>query len=220
MNEAREACGTDEAMIALEVKQQNDFRLHQMGAPVNPSLPAIEEPSELHPKTAQDVAYRAWALSYVTGVGYGCSGEEMFNRLGAVELDKHLTFREQKFLHKTTYTKSDLAWAAWQAEAVYGCAWALGLVDLDPLVGCPDDLASHFRPDLDPRPSIRAARLRSFEEIYVQADLHYRLHWAARQARLDGTAFPLPEVAIQLRRHSLDWIVGLPYDWDDMPLDT
>lgn len=95
----------------------------------------------------------------------------------------------------------------------------MGLLDTGPLEKSPPALASLFPPG-DPHPSILAARLRPFDEIYLRADLNYRLHWAARQARFDGSRFPLPEAHIQLRRHALDWIVGLPHDWDDMPLDT
>ena len=65
-----------------------------------------------------------------------------------------------------------------------------------------------------------SAQLRPFEELYAQADLHYRLHWAARQARLDGTEFPVPEMTVEMRRRALDWIIGVPEDWDDISTDT
>jgi hypothetical protein len=95
----------------------------------------------------------------------------------------------------------------------------MGLLETGPLEKSPPTLASHF-PHGDPHPSIRATCLRAFDEFYIRADLNYRLHWSARQSRFDGTPFPLPEAHIQLRRHALDWIVGMPYDWDDIPLDT
>lgn len=207
-------------MKAADVKRENDKRLEALGVAVNAHLPTIEEPAELKPRSAQDVATRAWVLSHIIGVGYGRTGKEMLEWLTRAGIQASLTPRERDFLKQRKYTDHDRAWAAWFAEAVHGCAWALGLVELEWLGGCPDDLVKHSRPNVDPRPSISAATLRPFDELYVQADAHYRLHWAARQARLTGSDFPQPEIAIQMRRHSFDWIVGLPYEWDDIPLDT
>jgi len=206
-------------MNASQAKQQNDRWLQQQGLPFNPSLPVIEEPSELRPRSAQKVATRAYVLSHVIGVGYGRTGDEMMDFLRDADLLDDLTFEERKFLKKSRYIQSDRSWSACQAEAVHGCAWALGLVSTAPMDACPDTLASLF-PRGNPHADIATARLRSFDEIYLRADLNYRLHWAARQARFEGAQFPLPEAYIQLRRHALDWIIGLPYDWDDIPLDT
>jgi Domain of unknown function (DUF4272) len=71
-----------------------------------------------------------------------------------------------------------------------------------------------------PWPSIEKAALRDFDQLYARADTMYRLHWAAVEARLNGQPFQLPEPAIIMRRRSVEWIAGSPYDWDDVPLDT
>jgi len=128
-----------------------------------------------------------------------------------------LTPREADFLKQKKYSGHDRAWAAWQSASAHACAWALELEEMEPLGECPNTLASHFPPKTRPTPN---RRLRNFESIYSEADFYYRLHWAARQSRLEGTDFPRPEIEIQLRRQSLDWIVGLPYEWDDVPADT
>ena len=206
-------------MNASDVKQQNEQLLQDLGVAVNPALPQIEQPSQLRPRSPQQVATRAWVLSQVIGVGSGLSADNVLDRLRAIDLLDFLTPRERALLRKPKFSHSDKAGATCLAEAVHGCAWAMGLLDTGPLEKCPPTLASHF-PHGDPHPSIRAARLRSFDELYLRADLNYRLHWSARQSRFDGSPFPLPEAFIQLRRHALDWIVGMPYDWDDIPLDT
>ena len=203
----------------FEVKQLNEQRLQELGVAVNLSLPRIEAPEALRPRTAQQVATRARVLSCVAGVASGRSADEVMDQLRAGDLLDFLTPRERNMLRKPKFSTSDRAWSACLSEAAHGCAWAMGLLDTGPLEKSPPTLASLF-PHTDPQPSILAARLRSFDEIYLRADLNYRLHWAARQARFDGSHFPLPEAHIQLRRHALDWIVGLPHDWDDMPLDT
>jgi hypothetical protein len=207
-------------MNAANAKRESEQLLRKLGVEVNDSLPTIEEPAELSPRSAQEVATRAWVLTHVIGVGYGRPGKEMLDWLGEAGLTAGLTPRELSFLEQKNYTDRDRAWAAWQFSAVHGCAWALGLVDLEPLGRCPDALASHFPPKTNPESAIESARLRPHPEIYAKADLLYRLHWAARQARLQGSSFPLQEIEVQLRRQSIDWIAGLPYEWDDVPSDT
>ena len=200
------------------VKIRSQEQLHALGVRVNPNLPTLEVSSELSPRSASDVCARAFVLSFVIGIGYGRSGSEMLTRVQQAGLADHLSPGERELLAQSSYTQADTARAAWFAEAVQACAWALGFLPLDPLQGASDQLASHFRADAPQ--SIASAQLRPFAELYAQADLHYRLHWAARQARLDGTAFPLSEIAVEMRRHALDWIIGVPEDWDDISTDT
>ena len=200
------------------VKIRNQEQLHALGVRVNPNLPTLEVPSELSPRSAGDVCARAFVLSFVIGIGYGRSGSEMLTRVRQAGLADQLSPDEHELLAQSSYTQADTARAAWFAEAVQACAWALGYLPLDPLQGASDQLASHFRADAQQR--IASAQLLPFDQLYAQADLHYRLHWAARQARLEGTAFPLPEIAVEMRRHALDWIIGVPEDWDDISTDT
>jgi hypothetical protein len=207
-------------MNAFEAKEQNERWLRDSGITVNQSLPRIGEPGELRPRPAAKVATRSWVLSLVMNVGLGRSADEVLDQLRAAELLDFLTPRERNFLRKPKFGHSDRAWAACLKETLHGCAWALGLLDTGPLEKSSGALPSHFPHGGDPFPSIRAAQLRNFDDIYLRADLNYRLHWAARQARFDGSPFPFPEAYIQARRHAVDWIVGIPHDWDDMPLDT
>jgi hypothetical protein len=200
-----------------EVKLANEARLRSFGLVVNVHLPTIEEVAELTPRSARDVSARAGILSHLIGVGYGRTGIELLEWLREANLTKDLSPRESAFLKQMSYSDQERIWASWQVASVHACAWALGLEDMDPIGECPDTLASHFPPKQGPNYS---ARLRSFEEIYCEADFYYRLHWAARQAGMQRSRFPVQEFEIQLRRKSLDWIIGLPYEWDDVPNDT
>ncbi len=204
-------------MSPKEIKLASEKRLEALGVMVNEHLPVIENSTELIPRSAQQVSTRAHVLSHVICVGYGRSGREMRDWLTEAGLASELTPREAAFLKKRKYSEHDRAWAAWQFASAHSCAWALALEQMDPLGDCPNTLASHFPPKTRPRPD---ASLRDFEAIYAEADFYYRLHWAAKQSRLQGCSFPRPEIEIQLRRQSLDWIVGLPYEWDDVPADT
>jgi hypothetical protein len=199
------------------IKLASEKRLAVLGVRTNEHLSMIEDPVQLTPRSAQQVSTRAYVLSHVICVGYGRSGSEMRKWLTEAGLADALTPREKDFLKQRRYSEHDRAWAAWQFASAHACAWALGLEEMAPLGECPDTLASHFPPKTKPKPD---ASLRSFDAIYAEADFYYRLHWAARQSRLEGADFPRPEIEIQLRRQSLDWIVGLPYEWDDVPADT
>lgn len=204
-------------MNSQDVKLANEARLKSLGVSVNEHLPTIEDPADLKPRSAQAVSTRACVLSHVIGVGFGQSGAAMLEYLTEAGLTVALSPRENALLKQKEYSDRERAFAAWQVACVHSCAWALGLEEMQPLGQCPGTLASHFprKRGADP-----AASLRSFQEIYAEADFYFRLHWAARQARLEGGAFPRPEIEIQLRRKALDWIVGLPYEWDDVPSDT
>ena len=86
---------------------------------------------------------------------------------------------------------------------------------------CDDDLASRFpNPFSDPLSFISQASLQPFDLIYEQADLHFRLHWAARNAQLTGTRSPIHEGLIRERRKALDLVIGVELDWDEIPQDT
>jgi Domain of unknown function (DUF4272) len=208
-------------MTPEDAKQRSEQQLRQLGVRINPNLPLVEGPSELSPRDAQEVMSRAFVLSYVIGVGHGRPGTEMLERVRKAGLESVLTLQEQEWLAAKRLGPQTRAEVAWFVESVQACAWALGLVELHPLKHAPDELADHFlSPAIDPAARIRGARLRPNEELYAQADLFYRLHWAARQAQLDRTPFPQPEISVRMRRRALDWIIGVPYEWDEVPTDT
>ena len=131
-------------MNASDVKLRNEQLLQDLGVAVNPALPQIEQPSQLRPRSPQQVATRAWVLSQVIGVGYGLSADNVLDRLRAVDLLDFLTPRERALLQKPKFSHSDKAWATCLAEAVHGCAWAMGLLDTGPLEKCPPTLTSQF----------------------------------------------------------------------------
>jgi hypothetical protein len=56
--------------------------------------------------------------------------------------------------------------------------------------------------------------------IHRGATHHWAIHWAARDARVTGGAFPVGEGLIRERRKAFDWVIGVEADWDEMPSDT
>jgi hypothetical protein len=125
---------------------------------------------------------------------------------------------ERDLISRDEHTEQEKIDAQWLEECMQSFAWCLGLAPLEPLKYCNEDLSSKFpAPFADPTDFIRSATLRPFDDIYRQADLHYRLHWAARHSDSD---FPVSEGLLRERRRALDWVIGVEADWDEVPSDT
>jgi hypothetical protein len=205
---------------ALAKTASHEF-LRRHRVEVNEMLPLLQSIEELRPQDARSVATRIVVLNHVIGIGFGANAGRLRASLEEFGLFKHASAGEHDLLSRSEHTQQQKLNAIWLVECVQSLAWCLGLVELDPFQRCDDDLASHFpRPFTDPREFISQASLRPLDEIYQQADLHYRLHWAARNARLMGQQSRLEEGLISERRKALDWVIGAEADWDENPLDT
>lgn len=195
------------------------LRLHSIE--INENLPLIETINELRPQDGRSVAIRSIVLSHVIGLGFGADAKRLQASLRDFGLFEYASPKERELLSKAEHTQQEKVNATWLVECVQSLAWCLGLVDLDPFRHCDDNLASHFPPPFgDPSSFISHAKLRPLDEIYQQVDLHYRLHWAARNARLTGRLCKIAEGFISERRKALDWTIGVELDWDEVPLDT
>ena len=205
---------------ALAKEHSHEF-LRRHSVPINEALPLIETMDELSPQEASSVAMRIVVLNHVIGIGFGGDARRLKGLLEEFGLFAHASRREQDLLSRTDHTPQEKVNATWLVECVQSLSWCLGLVGLDPFRHCDDDLASHFpKPFADPRDFIASARLRPLDEIFQQADLHYRLHWASRNARLMHQRCSVSEGLISERRKALDWVIGVEADWDKIPLDT
>jgi len=201
-------------------KSRSHETLRRYEVQINETLPEIEPAEELHPQDARSVAIRCVVLSHVIGIGFGGDAARLKALLAEFNLYQHTSTKEQELLSRTHPTEQERVDATWLTECVQSLAWCLGMADLDPFRQCDDDLASHFpAPAADPRDFISKAALRPFDEIYQQADLHYRLHWAVRNARLMGHRCRVSEELIGERRKALDWVIGVA-NWDEIPDNT
>lgn len=91
-----------------------------------------------------------------------------------------------------------------------------------------DNCANNFvqiLPDIRSAASTRTfqigLKLRSETELLEKADLAYCLHWAIRDAELNGNPTPgsVPARVVVERRRALEWMLG-EESWDDASLDT
>ncbi len=208
-------------MTPEEAKDASQVRLSLAGIPVNPNLPLLDSFPDLTPRSACEVASRAFTMSYIVGISFGDSASETLERIRKDGLEEHLTPNEKIFLTKSSYSEQDRNWAYWHGESVLSCAWAMNLIVFDPFKDAPDNLADLFWGELVvPKNQIALASLRPFNEIYQEADFHYRLHWAVRSWRAHDLPFEISELLVAARRRAFDWIIGVPEEWDDVSLDT
>ncbi len=204
-----------------QVKAENIALLRSWNIPVLESLPTIENEADLSPRTAADVARRIMVLSQVIGIGLGGNPSALREGLTKFGLWPYASAGEKDLLNRDEHTDQERIDATWLAEGIQSLGWCLGLAGLPHLDYCEADLSRKFPgPSEDPSDFIASAKLRPFDEIYREADLHYRLHWAARSSRLGNVESPVGEGLIRERRKALDWVVGVEEDWDEVPADT
>jgi hypothetical protein len=131
---------------------------------------------------------------------------------------------ERAFFDNPAPSQRDRARFAWRYECAHVFLWSLGyLPELHPpdaIANVPREAAifadkgpQHFAPD---------ARLRPLHEILDQADLYYRLHWAAIALRLKGASSPNADEEIIMERHrALNWLIRyMGQSWDNVTTDT
>ena len=208
-------------MTPEAAKTSSESFLREHGIEINANLPIIETLDELTPQTANTVATRAVVLSYVIGLGFGQTGDRMKPPLVEYGLLDAVSPNELQLLDADSISDQDKINCTWLTECIQSLGYCLGITELDPFRPCDNDLASNFPPAFtDPSDFIQSATLRPFADIYGQADLHYRIHWAARNARLTGSECPIQEGFIAERRKPLDWVIGVSDEWDEIPMDT
>lgn len=204
-----------------QIKEDNIALIKSWKIPVIDHLPTLEGVDALNPQSAENVARRCMVISHVIGIGFGGQASKLLRALEQYELVSSASTHEKDMLAREKHTEQEKINAQWLAECMQSFAWCLGLAKLEPLQYCDDTLSSQFpAPFTDPSEFIAGAALKPLEEIYRQADLHYRLHWAARNARLTNAEFPVTEGMIRERRRALDWVIGVEADWDKVPSDT
>lgn len=215
---------------AWQRKARSEALLASRGMPVPQHLPPLVSEPELRLRTPQELAGRAFALLAVSARAESvASGEplpmdDLFRRLPSAQA--HLSPDEQAFLSDDAPGESTVAQFGWRFECLFVLEWALGLVDALPFPGeiCDVPLATRLMLNAgDVDGVMRAAKGRPDSDLLDALDLHYRLHWRVRQARLKEDA-PPPGVdaGVVLERHrALNWLVRFEdHDWDDIDTPT
>jgi len=215
---------------AWQRKARTEALLAERGLAVPPHLPPLVCEPELRPRTPQELAGRAFALLAVAaraeslGTGEPLSMGTLFDRLPSAQTS--LSPAEQAFLADDAPDDSTVAQFVWRYECLFVLEWVLGLADALPFPSaiCDVPLAARLMLDAgDTEGVMRAMKMRSNGEILDALDMHYRLHWLVRQARLKDQA-PVQGVdaGVVLERHRvLNWLVRFEDSaWDDVDTPT
>jgi hypothetical protein len=208
-------------------KANTEAILRKEGIPFLPSLPCVESEEDTRLRSPEEVGIRIACLFCVVGSAFHV-GETVFkDYLREYGLCEHLTPDEASFLSCDDPDRKKVIHFTWRSEAMFVLMWTGSLVGVLPLPRKQTDtgdIVSRF-PGVDqsPWPIIRGLRLRRKSEILDASDLIYRLHWAARQARLEGKPTPggLNSDVVQEWHHAINWITCYDdQDWDEVATDT
>jgi hypothetical protein len=210
---------------ALARKAATGAALAARAIAVPDTLPPLVCEDELALRSRDDVIARARALLLVALRAESvASGEAMpvATLLSKMPLaDDALSPLEQAFLSQEAPAQGDCAQFIWRYESLYVLEWALGLVDVLPFPAA--DAAADPATTVATLIEMRGPQLRPAAEILDALDLHYRLHWHLRQARLKQGA----EVAgidadvVMQRHHALNWLVRFQHaPWDEVDTPT
>lgn len=191
-------------LVAWERKARSEELLTARGIPLAPVPPVISD-VEVQLRTGAEVRARAEALAAVARRGLGGPKEDVSGlKLSPIEA---------KFLDFDIPDEGEMFEAAWRTESRFLLEWALGAHAELPW---PGDLAP-------PMVELTGETLRPAGDILDQLDLHFRLHWAMRQAAQDKQE-PPPGVNLSVvmeRHYTLNWLVRFEdAEWDDVDMPT
>jgi Domain of unknown function (DUF4272) len=214
---------------ARERKARSERELARLGIRVPATLPPVIGEAEVELRPALEVAQRALALFVVAiraeslGAGNDIPIAELQERRPAAF--QVLTPNESSFLNTAAPEQQQIVNFTWRYEALFLLQWALGLMpDLPhPSRICDVPAVARTMLDTSEEDLLARAALRPTAAVLDALDLHFRLHWAVRQARLDGKdgVDGLDPGAVLERHHALNWLVRFEdADWDDVDTPT
>lgn len=208
-------------MSLREIRQSSEQTAEALGYPINPNLPLLDSIERLRLK--DELVNRTLCLYACVACSYGFQKDKAVEWLKQEGVYDYLANSEVRYLREKSDKNTPLF--QWQVESLWAMTWIASYHDkLDFSDSCPDDFIALF-PDLkEGAPAIEfkeAAVTRKVEEVVAALDLAYCLHWAVRDAELNGRPVPgkVPPLVIRERRRALEWVISSE-DWDDIVLDT
>jgi hypothetical protein len=212
-------------LTAEKRKQKTNEFLKALMVPTLEDLPLCEDFTNAQFRPAKEIAERCFVLAVIHFVAHGEVSAEEAREYLADDLWNRASPSEKEFLMNEKPSKQDIIDFSWRIEGLYVLLWSLGKFDE---LGLPIEMCDmgHIEdpPDFtgEPEEWIAKATLRNTEEILDQVDLIYRIHWATRDAELNGDKTPGnfdPGIVFE-RHHALNWLVMTEDEWDDVTTDT
>ena len=219
---------------AQERKNKSIEILVLQGVPYIEHLPLRYETEEVTPRDKREVIERA-VCSFATimsafSIAKGEYTEERKAYMQDFFGGKHktlnlLTPKEEKVITAQA-NEDEIMQAIYKYEAIWVLLWALGIVEelSFPNETCDSDLVMDamlkFRSEgLDD--FMEQTTLRPIEEILQALDLYYRYHWAAVNARVNGSdSAGIDEDIVMERRAGLEWLCCKGQENDNLTIPT
>lgn len=208
---------------ALEVKAASEARILASGGEVLATLPILERSG---PRPQTDLIGRSLALNAIIDLNFNVKTKVVKEWLTKHEVVPFLTTHESSLLELgndaiSERNKNNLAWSL---DALWALMWAGQLIEeLDFESPIPDemyDLCPHVSEDEGPGKFANKMQIRSFDEIYRELDLYYRLHWYAFQNQIRDEIGTFDLSRFIERRRALEWLLSPDLNWDSVPLNT
>jgi len=216
----------DHKLSKEERKEFSNKFLKQKGIPILEGLPFVEDYKDAKFRDEKEVAKKAVVLYGLIDVAHGeKTSKEMIEYFKKYNLWNAVSPEERQYLEKQNKTPEDNNPVSWRIENLNVLLWALGNFDRlsFPTAICDvENFKNLPNLDTDPTEWISNSKLRNKEDILNETDLIYRIHWATRDADLNGKPIPagLDEDIIMERHFALNWLTMYARDWDDITTDT
>lgn len=197
--------------------QRSVRKLIWWGVPFTEHLPLIETEAETTIRSPLEVGERVRCLAAVMRAAQTGDLTQGHDAVAQWNVRKALTPEEAQYLNGDDSLRIKMSR---RAEAMTPLLWACGRIrSLDlPRFACDAPKLFGHCEDMQVEPELRPAN-----EILDQADLIYRIHWATRQAGLEGKRPPArldPEIVME-RHHALNWLISYEdQPWDEVTCDT
>jgi len=202
------------------IRQESSSIAAKAGINIPANLPLLDEKVSL--RSVSEGTARLLSLTAIGATSYGFDKAKAREWLKQEKLVNSLTMPESDFL---LLGKGAPKTFQIQIEAMWAIAWALGFVgELNFWKDCDNRFATML-PNLKTSQSgedwRRRAKMRTVNEVFSACDLAYCLHWAVRQAQLEGKIPPgqLKAYVVEERRRALEWLLS-DCSWDAVNLDT
>lgn len=209
----------------LQRKARSIAILEAQNIPYIDWLPVIADSHQALRRNDSEIVKRLVALAIVAVKAETGDHKLGLDLLGQFQAHDFLSPEEQVFMSNPTPSEHDMIQFIWRYESAWVLLWALGFHDN---LGPEDQIAdvpwmAELLREEGTAGLMEKAQLRSQAEILDATDLIYRMHWAVREARINGKSFPrgLDGSVVYERHYALNWLIGyagLP--WDEMATDT
>jgi hypothetical protein len=207
-----------------QVKHDSEQKVLAAGGQICDWLPHIEF-TKL--RTNEEVLNRALILNAMLNIAFKAPIDIIKDWIEKHELSPFLSASEKAVLNKqaSDLTAQELANLHWYIEALWSCLWATQIIEkmsfTEPISDSMASLCPNLQRNEGPAKFAERMKLRSYEEIYKERDLYYRVMWCCRHFKLSGKEHPNFNMDLVMeRRRSLEWIMDSDVDWDNYPQDT